>query len=132
MTLRIYAFTPRTRAFRILLRFLHTMDSSINTKAVNAADEDLKTLRQELKQWETSFFACHKRKAERQDIKQHPEIGNHISARKLRKIKLTRAKSRNTRHTMISAIQFCNQHVPRYVHPPKSANTLRPRMSIPQ
>jgi len=36
-----------------------------------------KALRQELKQWESSFFAKHKRKAEREDIKQHPDIGTH-------------------------------------------------------
>ena len=34
----------------------------------------LKILRQELKDWEASFFTSHKRKAGREDIKQHPEI----------------------------------------------------------
>lgn len=35
----------------------------------------LKALRQELKEWETSFIATNGRKAEREDIKQVPEIG---------------------------------------------------------
>lgn len=35
----------------------------------------LKALRQELKEWETSFFAANNRKAGREDIKQLPEIG---------------------------------------------------------
>lgn len=38
------------------------------------------TLRQELKDWEQSFAATHQgRKAERKDIKQHPEIGQKLS-----------------------------------------------------
>ena len=35
----------------------------------------LKELRQELKEWETSFFTDYKRKAGREDIKQHHSIG---------------------------------------------------------
>lgn len=35
----------------------------------------LKALRQELKEWEASFFAANNRKAGREDIKQIPEIG---------------------------------------------------------
>lgn len=39
-------------------------------------DSQIQTLRQELKEWEKSFAASNEgRKAGRQDIKQHPEIG---------------------------------------------------------
>ena len=52
------------------------MDSAGNTaSAVGVNDSLLKSLRQGLKQWETSFFAAHKRKAGRDDIKQQPDIG---------------------------------------------------------
>ncbi|KAL8668093.1 MAG: hypothetical protein Q9202_000071 [Teloschistes flavicans] len=40
-------------------------------------DHEIQTLRQELKEWEKSFAAGNEgRKAEREDIKQHPEIAN--------------------------------------------------------
>lgn len=43
----------------------------------------LKALRQELKEWETSFFVTNGRKAEREDIKQLPEIGSIYQLRSL-------------------------------------------------
>lgn len=42
-------------------------------------DSEIQTLRQELKEWEKSFAASNEgRKAGREDIKQHPEIGNSV------------------------------------------------------
>ena len=43
-------------------------------------DTVARSLRQELKDWEQSFAAAHQgRKAERKDIKQHPDIGQTLS-----------------------------------------------------
>ena len=55
------------------------MDSS--SGATHTASQSLaKKLRLELKEWEQSFAATHQgRKAGRQDIKQHPEIGQRHS-----------------------------------------------------
>lgn len=44
----------------------------------------LKALRQELKEWESSFFAANNRKAGREDIKQLPEIGMMYQLQSLR------------------------------------------------
>ena len=39
----------------------------------------LKSLRQELKEWENSFSKANNRKAERDDIKQHPAISEKMN-----------------------------------------------------
>ena len=61
----------------ISLGFSRLAMDNIETETVVTETEILlRALRQELKEWEASFFAAHKRKAGREDIKQHPEIGN--------------------------------------------------------
>ena len=56
-----------------------TMDSS-NGAADTESQSLAKTLRLALKEWEQSFAATHQgRKAGREDIKQHPEIGQRHS-----------------------------------------------------
>ncbi len=49
--------------------------ASTSSNYVTETSMLLKALRQELKEWETSFFAANNRKAGREDIKQLPEIG---------------------------------------------------------
>ena len=51
------------------------MDKAGDILPVTGEEVFLKALRQELKEWETSFFVAHKRKPEREDIKKHPIIG---------------------------------------------------------
>jgi len=52
----------------------------------------LKALRQELKEWETSFLAVNNRKAGREDIKQLPDIGMSCQLRSVRNWRLIRSR----------------------------------------
>lgn len=47
-----------------------------SSASVTETEIIVKGLRQELKEWETRFFDVNQRKAGREDIKQHPEIGD--------------------------------------------------------
>ncbi len=52
--------------------------SILETSRASKPQEESYKLRQELKEWEKAFTAAHNgRKASRDDIKQHPEIGNY-------------------------------------------------------
>ena len=55
----------------------------------------LRSLRQELKEWELAFLEANNRKAERNDIKQHPAIGYIPSCRPLVASVLTKPQERS-------------------------------------
>ena len=70
---------------------------------VNAMEIDTlaKSLRLELKEWEQSFAAAHHgRKAGREDIKQHPEIGQKLSIRYLSRLSTDAPKHTSTSCTI--------------------------------
>lgn len=113
--------------------FQSVMEASDTAPSVTETDVLLKALRQELKQWETSFFATNKRKAERQDIKEHPEIGTLVIGylHPLAK-EINNSKSRDTKNTTTCVIHLLNLPEPKQPHPRRSAIILHPRTRLTQ
>ena len=97
------------------------MDSS-NTATDTESQSLAKRLRLQLKEWEQSFAAIHQgRKAGRQDIKQHPEIGQRHSLTTLQTHLLILSKHTSTNSMTDSEVPFRGNQLLRTPLPRRNA-----------